>query len=141
VGITAGPDGALWFTECAVQQTGNCTANGTIGRITSAGAITEFRIKTKNSDPAGITAGPDGNLWFTDSGTDQIGRLTPAGVVTQFAIPTAGSFPEGITAGPDGNLWFTEEGANQIGRITPAGVIREFRGFVAARWASGQPVS
>jgi streptogramin lyase len=36
--ITAGPDGALWFTECALDSNGNCTANGKIGRITTGDA-------------------------------------------------------------------------------------------------------
>jgi virginiamycin B lyase len=118
VGITAGPDGALWFTECALQQTGNCTANGKIGRITAGGIITEFRVQTKNSNPAGITVGPDGNLWFTLRLGNTIGRITPAGVITEFAIPTANSRSEGITAGPDGNVWFAEVLTSQLGRIT-----------------------
>lgn len=29
------------------------------------------------SEPLGITAGPDGNLWFTDYGTSKIGKITP----------------------------------------------------------------
>jgi virginiamycin B lyase len=74
--ITAGPDGALWFTECAFQQTGNCTANGTIGRITTAGVITEFAIPTPNGRSEGTTAGPDGNVWFAEVLTSQIGRIT-----------------------------------------------------------------
>src|SRR5262245_30708356 len=73
-----------------------------------------------------ITRGPDGNLWYTDSG-DKIGRITPAGVITVFSAGiTPGSEPAGITAGPDGNLWFTEDAGNRIGRITPAGVVTEF---------------
>jgi virginiamycin B lyase len=72
------------------------------------------------------TAGPDGNLWFTEYLGNKIGRITPAGTVTEFAISTSGSFPYGMTAGPDGNLWFTESGGNQIGHITPAGVVTEF---------------
>ena len=52
--------------------------------------------------------GPDGNLWFTERGSNNIGRITTAGVVTEFPIPTANSYPSGIAAGPDGNLWFTE---------------------------------
>jgi streptogramin lyase len=52
VGITSGPDGALWFTENATNQ---------IGCITSAGVVTnEFAIATSGSDPDGIVAGPDG---------------------------------------------------------------------------------
>ena len=57
-----------------------------------------------------IVAGPDGNLWFTETSrsTHKIGRITTAGVVTEFSIPTgATSGPGGIAAGPDGNLWFT----------------------------------
>jgi virginiamycin B lyase len=115
IGITAGPDGNLWFTE----------GIGKIGRITPAGVITEFTVPTTGSGPDGITAGPDGNLWFTEDQANQIGRITTAGVITEFAIPTANSRPDSITTGPDGNLWFTETApaANQIGRITTAGLV------------------
>ena len=61
-----------------------------IGRITTAGVITEFPIP-RPSTARRITAGPDGNLWFTEEGANQIGRITTAGVITEFSIPTAGS--------------------------------------------------
>ena len=91
-----------------------------------AGQTAEFSVPTASSEPAGIAAGPDGNLWFTEFGRDQIGRITPAGQITEFPVPTAGSDPDGIAAGPGGNLWFTESGGDRIGRITPAGQITEF---------------
>ena len=37
-------------------------------RVGSSGTITEFIIPTSNSQLNGITAGPDGNLWFTEYG-------------------------------------------------------------------------
>ena len=76
----------------------------------------------------GITAGPDGALWFTDYNYNFIGRITTAGVITEFPLPTKGSAPNGITVGPDGALWFTEksEPTGKIGRITTAGLITEF---------------
>ena len=80
----------------------------------------------------GITAGPDGNLWFTESSGDRIGRITPTGAVTEPAGLSAGSFPQGITAGPDGNLWFTENGGSRIGRITTAGSAIEFTPGITA---------
>src|SRR6266700_4797254 len=86
-----------------------------------SGKIREFAVPTANSRPVGITAGPDGALWFTENNTNKIGRITTAGVVTEFAVPTANSVPAAITAGPDGNLWFTEFGGNNIGRISPTG--------------------
>jgi sugar lactone lactonase YvrE len=71
-----------------------------------------------------ITAGPDGNLWFTEASGSNVDRITPSGVITRFPIPSISS-TGGIAAGPDGNLWFTES-AGRIGRVTTAGVVTEF---------------
>ena len=38
---------------------------------------------TPDSEPSGIAAGPDGNLWFTENYGDRVGKITPAGVVTE----------------------------------------------------------
>jgi streptogramin lyase len=133
IGIAAGPDGNLWFTEADPN-------NGSrIGRITPQGTVTEFSAGiTPGSEPIGITAGPDGNLWFTEQVGNRIGRITPQGTVNEFSAGIApGSKPLGITAGPDGNLWFTESGANRIGRITPQGAVTEFRtSFTAGMYPS-----
>jgi streptogramin lyase len=120
LGITAGPDGNVWFTE---------PITGAIGRISPDGQVTEF--PTPVHDPVAITTGPDGNLWFAGGqlGNGSIGRITPAGQVTEFTLPDIISAASGITAGPDGNLWFTENiypNAERIGRITPTGQITEF---------------
>ncbi len=130
--ITPGPDGNLWFTEA--DQGFLHFFDGKIGRITPDGTITEFDIPTPHAmypgSPGGITAGPDGNLWFTEPLGGQIGRITPDGTVTEFPLPAGSADPDGITAGPDGNLWFTEAfqiaGGNKIGRITPDGTVTEF---------------
>ena len=77
-------------------------------------------MPTANSDPFGITAGPDGNLWFTEYGGNKIGMINPTThAISEFPVPTAGCRPRGITAGPDGNLWFTEYHGNKIGMINP----------------------
>jgi hypothetical protein len=115
--ITAGPDGALWFSELAANQ---------IGRVTTAGVFTEYGIPTPKRGPYGITAGPDGALWFVEYNGNNIGRITTAGAIAEYAIPTPASGPLSITAGPDGALWFVEYGGNNIGRITAGGVIAEY---------------
>ena len=54
--------------------------------------------------PLELTAGPDGNLYFTTylvEPKNYIGQVTPEGHLRQFAIPTAGAASFGITAGPD----------------------------------------
>jgi virginiamycin B lyase len=82
--------------------------------------VREFPIPTSNSTPVGITAGPDGNLWFTEGGANKIGRITTTGVVTEFPVPTPKRQIIGITAGPahTASVWFTEFIANQIGEIS-----------------------
>ncbi len=86
------------------------------------GRIDEFSIPTSGSDPFGITAGPDGNLWFTEVRGNNIGRITPAGGFAEFPLLTNCNFfgcrPLDITVGPHARLWFTEEGGDNIGRIT-----------------------
>ena len=45
--------------------------------------------------PAGITAGPDGNIWFTEENGNRIGRITPGGVITEFTAGLDGRRPAG----------------------------------------------
>lgn len=40
-----------------------------------SGKIREFVVPTVISQPTNITAGPDGNLWFTEGNANQIGQL------------------------------------------------------------------
>ncbi len=75
------------------------------------GIVTEFSAGISgSSNPFGIAAGPDGNIWFTEFAGDRIGRINPTTfAITEFSTGmSVGAGPEGITAGPDGNLWFTE---------------------------------
>ena len=114
-GITKGPDGNLWFTECVFVDSA-CSVSK-IGRITPAGVLTEFPIPTANGNPYGITAGPDGALWFTEHDGNKIGRIPTTATIanpqiTEYQLPTTGC-PISITAGPDGNLWFTEESGDK----------------------------
>ncbi len=97
------------------------------GLAGAAGAqtFTEYPVPTPDSQMLGITAGPDGNLWFTEQLGGKIGRITPAGVITEFPIPGTLVSPKQITAGPDGNVWFSD--FISVGRITPAGVITRFQ--------------
>jgi streptogramin lyase len=88
--------------------------------------MAEFQLLTGGRPPAGIAAGPDGNVWFAENaGSGGIGRITPAGTITEFSSGISGP-AEGIALGPDGNLWFTEPSQEKIGRITPSGTVTEF---------------
>jgi virginiamycin B lyase len=102
----------MWFSESDADR---------VGRISTAGAITEFPLAHSNSEVGEVTAGPDGALWFTEDAPDasdgrHIGRITTTGAITEFVLPKR-SIPIDIAAGPDGALWFTDLGTNSIGRL------------------------
>ena len=74
-----------------------------------------------------MTAGADGNVWFTDEGSHAIGRMTTAGVVTEFPTSDPDGHPNYIGPGPDGNMWFSDMRASgfKIGMVTPSGEVTE----------------
>src|SRR5205823_6491867 len=99
--------------------------HGRIGKITTAGDITEFSGQVgQTTSSAGIATGNDGNLWVTDgAGTlsDRIVRINPAGAITgQVAPPTLNSNPYDMTVGPNQVLYFTERNGNKIGAFDPS---------------------
>jgi virginiamycin B lyase len=100
---------------------GCCERSDSIGRITTAGAITEYAVPTANSVPSSIAAGSDGALWFTENGGQKIGRITTAGAISEYPLPNANANPDGMAEGPDGAVWFIEQA--QVGRITTSGTI------------------
>jgi streptogramin lyase len=117
---------------CSTASTG-----GSLPPSVSAikGTVSIFTLPTAASDPAAITAGPDGNVWFTQvSGTSsgpssKIGRITSTGTMSEFPPSALTGNLGSITLGPDGNLWFTDGSPRQIAKIeqiTPQGARREF---------------
>jgi virginiamycin B lyase len=153
-GIAVGPGGDVWFTQYAWYNAGRPASPPgqappdaatigppAIGRISGDGILTEFPLPTAGGNPMGdpmsgalprgIVAGPDGAVWFSESGADQIGRITPDGTITEFPLPsrsTFHAFPDGIAVGPDGAIWFSETLHRALGRIDVAtGVITEHR--------------
>jgi virginiamycin B lyase len=147
-GITAGPDGNVWFT--------NARLGGPVGEIesiTPAGAITAF--PQANTAPDAIVTGADGNLWyggrFPGSLTNGvIGRVTTDGTATEFLLPRLGGqefgvIVEVVALGPDGNVWYGQSEYSPhgaaVGHIAPDGqatsslVVRD-GGFAASGIAS-----
>src|SRR5204863_8613511 len=93
---TAGPDGNVWFTEVA----------GKVGYVTPVGGVTEFSLGS-GIHSRYITAGADGALWFTASGsnnTNYVDRITTGGTLTQYTMPSGASLGD-ITTGSDGRVW------------------------------------
>ena len=69
IGITTGPDGALWFTPSTSNR---------IGRITTDGKATDILIATPNAGIDLVAAGPNGTLWFSEIFANKVGRISLA---------------------------------------------------------------
>jgi streptogramin lyase len=107
--ITVGPDGNLWFTEGYFTYSPD--RKNRIGRISTAGAITEFFVPGREGTGQ-IAAGPSGDIWFTTTLGDRtaIGSITPEGTVA--AEPACLDaecelVPSSLAIGPEGALWFS----------------------------------
>jgi streptogramin lyase len=136
-GIALGPEGNLWFAEVNNPECNVSGCHSKVGRIDpTTHAVEEFSGIAEGSQPWEITAGSNGNLWFTEFAvagsdrTNRIGEISPkTDKVEEFELPLPDKGQQGefgITPGPDGNVWFTEDTGNRIGRITPSGTITEF---------------
>ena len=131
--LVSGPDGALWFPMAL-------GGGPTVGRITTAGAVTLFTPPYGPSQPQDMTNGPDGALWFTEEGLPiepehpsagttfrGIVRVTTAGTFTPFPLHAKNIHPFHLTTGPDGALWFTAPGTPaRVGRLTTSGTYTLF---------------
>jgi hypothetical protein len=93
-------------------------------KVTPANEISTIDLPS-GVNPAAITFGSDGNIWFSRTDSFKIGRIQPDGTnFTEFTIPTSGSFTiwNDIVKTSDGNIWFTSD-YGALGRITSDGSI------------------
>jgi virginiamycin B lyase len=144
-GIVAGPDGALWFTQSngGNPRDGRAYFPAGVGRLTTSGAYTFYRVPASANSVPGLDAiavGPNGNLWFTETAIDRIGEITPrdaSPVIHEFALPAGDRLAAGvgspitsadtIAAGLGNDIWFTEQGSNAIGVMSTSGdVLKKF---------------
>src|SRR5208282_4245895 len=146
-GLVQGPDGAFYGTA----EIGGSGNNGTVFRITPAGAFTNLLSFTGTNGPylganpaANLVWGTNGNLYGTTSagGTNNSGtifEMTTNGAFTNLVSFTGtngavlGIYPNGLVQGRDGNFYGTTQsgGTNDISsggdgtifRVTPAGAL------------------
>jgi virginiamycin B lyase len=114
-GVTAGPDGNLWFVD----------QRDLIGRMTTAGVVTEFALDDTAANPEQMVVGLDGALWFTEPGSAKLGRITTAGAITKYDLPE-GSYPRGLVEHPQGTFWVALGNSSQIARVTIPGGLELF---------------
>jgi virginiamycin B lyase len=121
----ASASGKLWITN----QVADAIEQVDPGNPTGAVAYSQG-ILGAPSVPKDITAGPDGNAWFTEPSGHAVGMINatdPNRPIVNFGAAQglpANAQPSGITAGPDqsGNsvIWFTDPSNNALGKIDPS---------------------
>ena len=127
--MTAGPDGAIWFTDYFNEK---------IGKFTSSGLQTFPAPASSN-----ITPGPDGALWFTTPlfpSPGSVGRITTGGIVTKYSQVVSGD-PQAISVGPDGNMWVScrdlPSSIYNTTRFTTSGVVIDTLPFYGSEILNG----
>ena len=123
---TAVSDNQAQFKVLLTDPAGSVASTpATLTVTATVGASQQVAALAPDSVPTGICVGPDGNMWFTNSGKGQIGKLdTLTHQVSLVNLPNSACTPMGITTGPDGNLWFTEQAAGALGAVSTAGVLQ-----------------
>jgi streptogramin lyase len=110
-------DDRYWFVE---------PGEGSLGVFNyHTHAFSALAVPYAGSKPFGITVGPDGNIWFTDQGTNSIGTLNPTATqpsIIEYKVAEASTLAE-IASGSDGRVWFTDEGYGCIDAMTTSGSV------------------
>jgi streptogramin lyase len=114
--IVSGSDGALWFTECSVDA-----STGGIGRIDTSGNYTFYQSVC----PGSLTNGPDGNIWFSDTGQNVYSMNTQGQIVATYNVGDPGI---NLISGSDGALYATAgtPSSTELIRVTTSGVVTHF---------------
>ncbi len=138
--LVQGADGNFYgSTFCGPESPPNLfNGNGTIFKLTPAGALTTLYSFTGGSDganPGNVIEGTDGNLYGIASAgaTRTVFKLTPAGQRSTVynLLGTNGTESAGLLASTDGNVYGTSKDggipkAGNIFRIDPAGQISTY---------------
>src|SRR5439155_17599631 len=103
--------GVLWFTG----------QSGIYGRLNSKVGKVEVFDAPKGPGPYGITATPDGTVYYASLAGSHITRLDPfTGAATVIEPPTPNQGARRVWADSKGNVWVSEWNAGQVGRYHPA---------------------
>jgi gluconolactonase len=129
-GALLGSDGAVYVTQGGnVPGSGDFSAVPGIQRVTPDGTVELLTSNIAGHNLAGpndLAFGPDGRLWFTDSGTEQDDRYEVREPGRLYVLDSGGGemllerpnvYPNGIAFDADGRLYWTESMAHRVCRL------------------------
>jgi gluconolactonase len=141
-GAVLGSDGAIYVTQGGnVPGSGDTSAVSGIQRVRSGGAVELLRSEVDGRTlygPNDLAFGPDGRLWFTDSGSEHDDRFDVRSPGRLFAVDRSGGgemvlelpdvYPNGIAFDAEKRLYWTESMAHRVCRLE-AGAVAVFCQF------------
>jgi gluconolactonase len=132
-GALLGSDGAVYVTQGGnVPGSPDQSAVAGIQRVNEDGSVEMLSTEIGGyalAGPNDLAFGPDGRLWFTDSGTEQDDRFAEAdrapgrlfvlggGGAGEFLMERPGVYPNGIAFDAGGRLYWTESAAHRVCRL------------------------
>lgn len=135
---------ALIVVDPATGSSSVLAGGGSAGFADGVGEAARF------SEPAGLTALPDGSVVVADTANHALRRVTTDGVVTTFAGDgTAGMLdeadrlrarfdrPVAVTADLTGNVYVSDEGNHRIRLVAASGAVQTIAGDGTAGFADG----
>ena len=138
-GAVLGSDGAVYVTQGGnVPGSGDTSAISGIQRVRSDGTVELLHSEVDGRTlfgPNDLAFGPDGRLWFTDSGSEHDDRFDVRSPGRLFAVDRSGGgemvlelpdvYPNGIAFDAQKRLYWTESMAHRVCRLE-AGAVAVF---------------
>lgn len=130
-GAVLGSDGAVYVTQGGnVPGSGDTSAVSGIQRVHPDGTVELLFSEAAGYPlygPNDLAFGPDGRLWFTESGSEQDFRFDVRSPGRLFAVGPSGAgemllelpgvYPNGIAFDAQQRLYWTESGAHRVQRL------------------------
>ena len=88
--------------------------------------VNSYNVPVANASLQGVTAGPDGTIWFAETTAKRIGHIIPCQTnscnVTDYGPPPSVeiTFPIQLAVDRGGVVWFTDHGRGQFGSFNPS---------------------
>ncbi|MGH2411990.1 MAG: hypothetical protein ACRDGS_16735 [Chloroflexota bacterium] len=144
-GMTIGRAGTIYFADSQNERIRRVSPSGIITTIAGDGKLGSVMGATPAlgaslGDPADVIAGPHGDFYIADAGSDQILRLSARGILTRVAgsssLPYAGVYgvgkpatetspdgPYGLAFDRSGNLYIAGINTKTLLMINPQGIM------------------
>ncbi|RNJ74853.1 MAG: lyase [Nitrosopumilus sp. B06] len=93
------------------------------GSASSTPYVKEFAIPTPCTQPLGIVADGQGNIWFAETNTGNLAKfITTNGTFKEYVNPSwpggARSMMWGMEYAPDGSVWYTDDRFNSVWKFS-----------------------